>query len=83
MNSVEQAQLDAAKKFALMRILDKDATERLGRIRVANPTLTSQLEAYLLQLYQIGQLNETITDKKLKDILNVLVEKRKTTIIRK
>lgn len=83
MNDAEQAQMEAMKKAMLFKILDKEAMERLGRVRVANPTLASQLEIYLLQLYDAGQLRETITDIKLRQILDVLTEKRKTTIKRR
>ena len=76
-------QLEAVKKEALRKILDKDAFERLSRVKMANPMLASQLEIYLIQLYQSGQLNETITDEKLKNILDTLTEKKKTNIRRK
>ncbi|MEM5814304.1 MAG: DNA-binding protein [Candidatus Aenigmatarchaeota archaeon] len=80
----EQAvQFEAAKKMLLSKVLDKGAVERLGRVRMANPVLASQIEAYLIQLYQSGQLKETITEEKLKQILNVLAEKKKTTIKRR
>jgi programmed cell death protein 5 len=79
----QYAQIEAIKKQMLSKILTKDAAERLGRVRLGNPMLASQLELYLIQLYQSGQLRETIDDEKLKQILNVLVEKRQTKIKRK
>lgn len=76
-------QLEMIRKTVLPKILDKAALERLGRVRVANPMLAGQLEIYLLQVYQAGQLKELITDDKLRQILSVLTEKRKTTIKRR
>lgn len=76
-------QLEAAKRMMLSKILDKGAMERLGRVRMANPVLASQLELYLLQLMQAGQLRETITDEKLRQILDTLVKKRETKITRR
>ena len=53
-------------------------------MRIANPLLATQLELYMVQLYQSGQLKGSIDDKKLKQILDVLVpKKRKTKIKRK
>lgn len=72
LNPEEAAQLEATKKAVLRKILTKEAVERLGRVRLANPLLVAQLELYLVQLNQSGQLNETIDDEKLKQILGVL-----------
>ncbi len=77
------AQLEAAKKVMLAKVLDKAAMERLGRVRLANPSLAMQLEAYLLQLSQSGQLKEQINDEKLKKILDVVTEKKKATKIKR
>jgi len=79
----EMAELEALKKSVLRKVLTKEALERLGRVRLANPVIAAQLEMYLFQLHQTGQLKETIDDKKLKKILSVLVPKRKTKIRRK
>ena len=79
----EIEQMEALKKSVLRKVLTKEALERLGRVRLANPLIATQLEMYLFQLHQTGQLNETIDDKKLKKILSVLVPKRKTRIRRK
>ncbi len=79
----QMAQFEQMKKSLMGKILDKSAAERLGRVRVANPTLAMQLELYLMQLYQSGQLKETLTDEKLKQILNALTEKKQTRIMRR
>lgn len=77
------AQIEMMRKSIISKILDKAADERLARVRLANPMLATQLEVYLIQLYQSGQLKETITDDKLKQILNAITEKRETKIIKK
>jgi programmed cell death protein 5 len=79
----EIEQIEALKKEVLRKVLTKEALERLGRVRLANPLIATQLEVYLFQLHQTGQLKETIDDKRLKKILSVLVPKRKTKIRRK
>lgn len=71
------------KKGFLRKILTREALERLGRVKLANPILASQLELYLIQIHQTGQLKEVIDDKKLKEILSVLTERKKTKIRRK
>jgi len=77
-------QFDSMKREILKKVLTKEALERLGRVRIANPLLATQLELYLVQLYRSGQMKGNIGDKKLKQILNVLVpKKRKTKIKRK
>ena len=79
----EAAQMEAAKKQLLQQVLTKDALERLGRVRLANPVLTTKLETYLIQVFQTGQLGDKVDDKRLKEILDVLTEKRKTNIRRR
>ena len=77
-------QFDAIKKDSLKKALTKEAAERLARVKLANPVLATQLEVYIVQIYQAGQVKKKIDDKKLKQILNVLVpKKRKTKIKRK
>jgi DNA-binding TFAR19-related protein (PDSD5 family) len=84
MESEEVKQFEDVKNQTLRKVLSKSALERLGRVKLANPVLATQLELYLLQAFQAGQLKGNIDDKKLKQILNVLVpKKRKTTIKRK
>ncbi len=79
----EAAELEAAKKSLLMKILTKDAYERLGRVRMSNSMVAAQLELYLIQVYQSGQLAGSITDEKLKQILSVLTTDKKKTKIKR
>jgi programmed cell death protein 5 len=77
------AEFEALKKETLRKVLTKEAAERLGRVKLANPVVATQLEMYLFQLSQSGQLKEMIDDAKLKQILNVLSPSRKTRIKRR
>jgi len=83
LNKIQEEELEKLKKETLRKILTKEAMERLGRVRMVNPILTQQIEIYLLQLYQTGQIREMITDEKLKEILNMLTEKKKWNIKRR
>ena len=86
MDDLERAQneeLEKIKKEALRSILTKEAMERLGRVKLVNPLLTQQIELYLLQLFQTGQVKERIDDAKLKEILTLLSEKKKWNIKRR
>jgi len=76
-------QIEALKKQILSKILSKEAYERLGRVRSVNSELASQVELYLLQIYQSGKLKETVTDEKMKEILRLLSEKRDFRIKKK
>ncbi len=78
----QYAQAEQVKKALLRQILTKEALERIGRVRMANPNLAAQLELYLIQLYQAGQLKEAVTDEKLKQILDLLTKKREWRIRR-
>ena len=84
MNADENlAEFETLKKETLRKVLTKEAVERLGRVKLANPVIATQLEMYLFQLSQSGQLKEMIDDTKLKQILNVLSPSRKTKIKRR
>ena len=79
----QQRQLEEMKKKIISGVLTKEASERLSRVRVANPQLAGQVEMYLLQIMQSGRLNERITDSKLKEVLMILSEKKDFKIRRK
>lgn len=65
----QMEQIEAMKKKILGSILSKDAYERLGRVRFANPELATQAELYLLQVYQSGRLKSSVTDEQMTEIL--------------
>ena len=74
---IQQQRAEQMKNELLAKILEKDALERLGRVRLANPQIAAQVEMYLLQVYQTGKINEKISDAKLRDVLKTLKEPKK------
>lgn len=74
--------VEEMKKNLMKKILSKGAIERLGRIRLVKPDLASQLEMYLVQLYQEGKLRREISDEELKMILDSLTSKKSYKIIK-
>lgn len=83
MNEAEEMQkLEVMKKMVLKKVLSKEATERLGRIKLVKPEIANQLELYLVQLYQTGKIGKAITDEQLKMILEQIATKQKFRILR-
>lgn len=82
MSEDELQKLEALKKVILRKVLTKEATERLGRIRLVKPDLSNQLELYLVQLYQAGKINKPLTDEQIKLILEQITTKQKFRILR-
>lgn len=80
-SKLQAEQIENLKKVMLRKVLTKEAMERLGRVRMANPLLAAQLELTLVQMIQAGQARGQITDEQLKNILNSLVTERKDTHI--
>lgn len=82
MTAEQLARMEQMKKILMRQILSKEALERIGRVRIANPNLAAQLELYLIQLYQSGQLKGIVTDERLRQILDILTKKREWKIRR-
>ena len=78
----ELQKIEVMKKTLLKKILTKEATERLGRIRLIKPDIANQLELYLVQLYQAGKIASMITDEQLKMILEQISAKPKFRILK-
>ncbi len=64
-----EKKLEQKKKQALRKVMTKDARERLNRVRLADEAVAQQLETYLVQISQSGQVREKIDEEKLKKIL--------------
>jgi programmed cell death protein 5 len=80
---IEQLEeLEKVKKVVMRKILTKEAIERLGRIKIVKPDLATQLELYLVQLYQAGQIKNVIDDSQLRKILDSLVGGQKFKILK-
>ena len=79
----QKQQIEAALKNIMFKILDKKARERLSNLKLVKPDLAMQLEIYLAQLYETGQIKGQITEEQLIAILKKLSEKPETKITRK
>ena len=80
---MQQQQMMAALKVITSQILEPKARERLSNLKYVKPDIAMQLEMYLVQLYQSGQLKTRITDEQLVMILRKLTERKETKIRRK
>ena len=72
-------------KAALRAILDKDAYERLGRVRMADPELYAAAVQTILYMYRAGQIRGKLSDEELKSLLERIrdrIRPRKQTRIR-
>lgn len=81
----EQAQIQQAQqavKKITSQILDNKARERLSNLRTVKPELAMQLEVYLAQLHQMGQLKGKVTEEQLIMILKKIGEKKEFRIRR-
>lgn len=70
--AADLARAEQVKRMLLQNVLDKAARERLNRVRMVKPELASQIELYLIQLYEAGKLKSQMSDGQLKDILEML-----------
>jgi programmed cell death protein 5 len=78
----DMQKVEQLKKEILRKLMSRDAMERLSRLRLVKPELATQLELYLVQLYQTGKIGKSITDDQLKLILESLTSRRGFKIIR-
>ena len=82
-NPNQMKQIEEMKKVLLGKILNKEAHERLSRVRMVDPNLASQVDLHLLTAYQSGRLQNSVTDGELREILKVLHTKKQFKIKRK
>jgi len=78
----QMKQVEEMKKFLMKKLLTKEAIERLGRIKLVKPELATQLEMYLIQLYQAGRIKGEVTDEQLKTLLDAVTTKKEFNIIK-
>jgi len=77
MSEEELKQLEEMKRKVINQILTKGAIERLGRIKLVKPDLASQIEYYLVQLYQSGKITQSLNEEQLKVILEGIASSKK------
>lgn len=58
----------------LSQILDPEASDRLGRIRLVKASRATDIENRLIQLARSGQLRAKVSEAQLKDMLGQLAE---------
>lgn len=87
-----QAQIENAQRIEAVaaeikrlvsRILSAEAMQRLSNIRAIKPDLAYQIDMYLLQLYRAGQIKSIMSDAEFKSMLDKLIQKKESRIIRK
>ena len=79
----QSAELAAQLKMIMPQIFSPEARQRISNIRAAKPDFAMQIELYLVQLFQAGQIKRPLTDAELRNILDKLVQKKETKIIRR
>lgn len=77
------AEAEAQREALLRQILTPEARERLGRLRMARPEETRQVESQLISLAQSGRLQGQIDDEQLKLILARLLQGSRDINIRR
>ncbi len=71
-------------KAIMTEVLDPKARERLNNLKLVKPDVATQIQLYLAQAYQAGQIRGKITDDQLVLILKqVSGEKKNFKITRK
>jgi programmed cell death protein 5 len=69
MMAERQKQMDAARLEVMRRILTPEARERLAKVRMAYPDVATAVEEQLIQLMQMGRIQNQIDENTLIAIL--------------
>ncbi|KAH8667420.1 PDCD5-related protein [Tricladium varicosporioides] len=72
----KQAQEYEARKSILNQILEPEAADRLGRIRLVKESRAAEVEDRLIMLARSGQLRQKVTEGQLKELLGAVAEKK-------
>ncbi|KAH0565182.1 hypothetical protein GP486_001428 [Trichoglossum hirsutum] len=65
-----------ARQSILNQILDPEAADRLGRIRMVKESRATDVENRLIVLARSGQLRQKVTESQLKEMLNAVAENK-------
>jgi len=71
-----QQQEEEARKTVLNQILEPEAADRLGRIRLVKESRAVEVENRLIMLARSGQLRQKVTEEQLKELLNAVAENK-------
>lgn len=69
-------QQEEARQHILSQILQPEAADRLGRIRLVKEQRATDVENRLIMLAQSGQLRQKVTEEQLKELLNAVAENK-------
>ncbi len=69
MMAERQKQMEQARQEVMRRVLTPEARERLAKVRMAYPDVAAAVEDQLIQLLQMGRIQDQIDDNTLKAIL--------------
>ncbi len=78
----QQQQLDMLKML-MTEILEPKARERINNLKLVKPELATQVQIYLVQAYQAGQIRGKLSDEDLVTILKKVDSKKDFKITRK
>ncbi|GFN17371.1 programmed cell death protein 5 [Aspergillus tubingensis] len=73
-----QTQAEADRRTTILnQILEPEAADRLGRIRLVKESRAADVESRLIMLAQSGQLRQKVTEEQLKQLLNAMAENQR------
>lgn len=77
LTEMDRKQESEARSSMLNQILEPEAADRLGRIRMVKESRATDVENRLIMLAQSGQLRQKVTEDQLKEMLASLSEHEK------
>ncbi|KAI9039133.1 DNA-binding protein [Aspergillus affinis] len=74
----QRKQAETERRSAILsQILEPDAADRLGRIRLVKESRAMDIENRLIMLAQTGQLRQKVNEDQLKQLLNAVAENQR------
>ncbi|OOF98587.1 hypothetical protein ASPCADRAFT_402942 [Aspergillus carbonarius ITEM 5010] len=74
----QRRQAEAERRTTILnQILEPEAADRLGRIRLVKESRAADVESRLLMLAQSGQLRQKVSEDQLKQLLNAMAENQR------
>ncbi|KAB8236805.1 hypothetical protein ETB97_011314 [Aspergillus alliaceus] len=74
----QRKQAEAERRSAILnQILEPEAADRLGRIRLVKESRAADIESRLIMLAQTGQLRQKVSEDQLKQLLNAVAENQR------
>ncbi|OJK00708.1 DNA-binding protein [Aspergillus aculeatinus CBS 121060] len=74
----QRKQAEADRRASILnQILEPEAADRLGRIRLVKESRAMDVENRLIMLAQTGQLRQKVSEDQLKQLLNAMAENQR------